>query len=226
MYEQRVDRPEPEQHASLVDSTTLQRSAPVSTWATRVSWGSIFAAAFVVIGVQLALSALGIWGNFGLAKLTSVSALQSSATSVAIWIGVSAVISLFVGGIVASRLANVRSVRSALWHGLVVWGISVTAMTVLSSLGIAGMLGFGLDSSAAAKAVVGATGTAGVGLTRATSAAAKYGGYYLLFSVIGVIGALAGGWVGSIGTARRASGSVSQTRSTQEENETVARRAA
>src|ERR1035437_2686911 len=226
MYEQRAERPESEQHTSLVDTSTLQSSTPVSTWTTRVSWGSIFAAAFVVIAVQLALSALGVWGNFGLAKLTSIGALQSSATSVAIWIGVSAVISLFVGGIVVSRLSNVHSVRSALWHGLVVWGISVTAMTVLSTLGVAGMLGFGLDSSAAAKAVVGATGTAGVGLTRATSAAAKYGGYYLLFSAIGVIAALAGGWVGSISTARRASGSVPQTMANQEETETVTRRAA
>jgi hypothetical protein len=226
MYEQRADRPEPEQRTNLVDSSTLQRSAPVSTWTTRVSWGSIFAAAFVVIAVQLALSALGIWGNFGLAKLTSISALQSSATSVAIWIGVSAVISLFVGGIVAVRLSNSRSVRSALWHGLIVWGISVTAMTVLSTLGIAGMLGFGLNSSAAAKAVVGATGTAGAGLTRATSAAAKYGGYYLLFSAIGVIGALAGGWVGSMGMSRRASTGVSQSTAHQEETETVTRRAA
>ena len=226
MYEQRADRPESEQRTSLIDSSTLQRSAPASTWTSRVGWGSIFAAAFMVIAVQLALSALGIWGNFGLAKLTSIGALQSSATSVAVWIGVTAAISLFVGGIVASRLANARSVSSALWHGLVVWGVSVTAMTVLSTLGIAGMLGFGLNSSAAAKAVVGATGTAGIGLTRATSAAAKYGGYYLLFSAIGAIGALAGGWVGSISMARRASGSVPQARTSQDETETAARRAA
>jgi len=52
-------------------------------------------------------------------------------------------------------------VRSAFWHGLVVWGVSVTAMTVLSTLGIRrGCWAFGLDSSAAGKAVVGATGTA------------------------------------------------------------------
>lgn len=225
MYEQRVDRPESEPRGThMVDVSTMSRSGLVPTWITRISWGSVFAAAFVVIAVQLALSALGIWGNFGLAKLTSIAAIQSSATGVAVWIGVSAIISLFVGGVVASRLSNSRSTRDALWHGLVVWGVSVTAMTVLSVIGIGGMLGFGLDSSAAAKAVVGATGTAGVGLTRATSAAAKYSGYYLLFSACGVLSALVGGWVGSLGMSRRTSAGVASTASSEEE--TVTRRAA
>jgi hypothetical protein len=224
MYEQRADRPEQDRQSNLIDLSTLPRSGLVPTWVTRISWGSIFAAAFVVIAVQLALSALGVWGNFGLAKLTTISQLQSSATSVAIWIGVSAAISLFVGGIVASRLSNSRSIRNALWHGLVLWGVAVTAMTFFSALGIHGLLGFGLDSNAAARAVVGATSTAGVGLTRATSAAAKYGGYYLLFSAVGVITALAGGWVGSLGQSRRATASMPSSMSGEEE--TIARRAA
>ncbi len=225
MYEQRVDRPESEPCGpNIVDVSTMSRSGLVPTWITRISWGSVFAAAFVVIAVQLALSALGIWGNFGLAKLTSIASIQSSATNVAIWIGVSAIVSLFVGGVVAARLSNSRNIRDALWHGLVVWGVSVTAMTVLSALGISGMLGFGLNSSAAAKAVVGASSTAGVGLTRATSAAAKYGGYYLLFSAIGVVTALAGGWVGSMGQSRRTTATVATT--TPHEEETITRRAA
>jgi hypothetical protein len=224
MYEQRADRPERDRPSTLVDVSTFPRSGVVPTWITRISWGSVFAGAFVVIGVQLALSALGIWGNFGLAKLTSISALQSSATSVAIWIGVSAVISLFVGGVVAARLSNSRNISNALWHGLVLWGVAVTAMTFLSTLGVHGLLGFGLDSSAAAKAVVGASSTAGVGLTRATSAAAKYGGYYLLFSAIGVIAALAGGWVGSLGQSQRAV--VNMPSSMSGEEETITRRAA
>jgi hypothetical protein len=224
MYEQRVDRPESEPRGpNIVDASTMPRSG-FQTWTTRISWGSVFAATFVVIAVQLALSALGVWGNFGIAKLTSISALQSSATSVAIWIGVSAIVSLFVGGIVAARLSNSRNIRDALWHGLVVWGVSVSVMTVLSFIGIGGMLGFGVDSSAAAKAVVGASSTAGVGLTRATSAAAKYGGYYLLFSAIGVVTALVGGWVGSIGMSRRTTASVTPVATHEEE--TITRRAA
>ncbi len=224
MYEQRADRPEHERPGQVIDISTLPRSGLVPTWITRVSWGSIFAATFVVIAVQLALNAIGIWGNFGVAKLTSVSSVASSATGVAVWIGVSAIISLFVGGVVASRLSNSRDVGNALWHGLVLWGVAVTTMTVLSAFGIAGMLGFGLSSTAAVKAVVGASGTAGVGLTRATSAAAKYGGYYLLFSVVGVISALAGGWVGSVGQSKRAATIMPSSMSSQEE--TITRRAA
>jgi hypothetical protein len=225
MYEQRADRPESEPRAvRVVDAATMARSGPAPTWITRISWGSVFAATFVVIAVQLALSALGIWGNFGLAKLTSIASLQSSANNVAIWIGVSAIISLFAGGVVASRLSSPRNIRDGLWHGLVVWGVAVTAMTVLSMIGVGGMLGFGLSSSAAAKAVVGASGTAGVGLTRATSAAARYGGYYLLFSAIGVVTALVGGWVGSLSMSRSARAAMASTATSEEE--TISRRAA
>jgi len=55
MYEQRADRPESEQRASLVDSSTLPALGPsIDVDLTGSAGEAIFAAAFVVIAVQLA----------------------------------------------------------------------------------------------------------------------------------------------------------------------------
>jgi hypothetical protein len=204
MYESRTDRPSQERNLSLVDASSMQRSGLVPTWVSRVSWGSIFAGLFVAVATQLALSALGIWAGFGLANLTSVASVQSAATGIAVWVGISALISLFVAGLVSARLSNSVSITSGLWHGLVMWGAGVTAMTALSLLGVTGLLGFGLNSARVVSSIPGIGSDAAMGLTRSTSASATYAGYYLLFAALGLVAALAGGYVGSSVLGRRA----------------------
>jgi hypothetical protein len=226
MYEARTDRPaQHERDLNVIDISSMSRSGLVPTWVTRISWGSVFAGVFVATGIQFALTALSIWANFGLGKLTSVAAISSSATTTAVWIGLSAMISLFVGGIVASRLSNSTTVRSGLWHGITVWGIGTTLMTTLSFLGVSGLLGFGLSSSAAVKAVTGASSTAAVGLSRVASGSAKYAGYYLLFTVVAAGTAGVGAYIGTFGQSRRSMRS-SRMGEVESEAETTTRRAA
>ncbi len=195
-------RPGDPSGSGLYDVSSEPRGGVFPSMIARISWGSVFAGVFVAIALQLALYSLSIWANFGPAKITSVSALQSQATTTAVWIGVFAIVSLFAGGIVAARLSGTGGIANALWHGLVVWGFGVAVMTALSVIGIPGMLGFGLDSASAVRIITGAS-TAASGLTRASSAAATYSGYYLLFSAIGLVTALVGGWVGQLGMSRR-----------------------
>jgi hypothetical protein len=197
-------RSQGERSLSLVDISTMPRSGLVPTWVSRVSWGSIFAGLFVAVALQLALSALGVWAGFGLAHLTSLASVRSAATGIAVWIGISTLISLFVAGLVAARLSNSVSMRGGLWHGLTMWGVGVTAMTGLSAVGFSGLLGFGLNGARVVAAIPGIGANAGVGLTRATSATATYSGYYLLFAVLSLVTALAGGYVGSFVLGRRA----------------------
>ena len=197
-------RSQGERNLSLVDISTMPRSGLVPTWVSRISWGSVFAGLFVAVALQLMLSAFGVWAGFGLAKLTSLAAVRSAATGIAVWIGISTLISLFVAGLVAARLSNSVSMRGGLWHGLTMWGVGVTAMTALSLLGFSGLLGFGLSGTRAVAAIPGIGTNAGVGLTRATSATVTYSGYYLLFAALGLITALAGGYVGSWVLGRRA----------------------
>ena len=91
----------------------MPRSGLVPTWVSRISWGSVFAGLFVAVALQLMLSAFGVWEGFGLAKLTSLAAVRSAATGIAVWIGISTLISLFVAGLVAARLSNSVSMRAA-----------------------------------------------------------------------------------------------------------------
>jgi hypothetical protein len=225
MNEQVTGRPGDPSGSSLYDVSNGPRGGVVPSFMSRISWGGVFAGVFVAIAVQLALYSISIWGNFGPAKLTSISALQTAATQTAVWIGVSALISLFVGGIVATRLSGVGGVRNALWHSLVVWGFGAAAMTVLSVIGIPGLLGFGLDSASAARVITGATGAA-TGLTRASSAVAKYSGYYLLFTAGGLVTALVGGWVGQMGMSRRQAPAMAITGSQPQTQAEEQRRAA
>lgn len=205
MYEQRGEKPvEPGRSPYLVDVTNLPRSGMVPSWITRISWGSVFAAAFVVVAIQFAFVGVSIWGNFGLGSLTTPGTAVTSATSIAVWTGVWAIIALVVGGFVAGALSNSRSTGDGLWHAAITWGVSVTAMTVLSAIGVAGLLGFGLNSGAAVKNAIGLPSTAVSPLTSVSSATGTYAGYYLLFSLVGLITALAGGLAATMIMRRRA----------------------
>ena len=87
-------------------------------------------------------------------------------------------------------------------HALVTWGVSVATMTMLSAIGVAGLLGFGLNSGAAVRTAIGLPSTALSPLTSASAATGTYAGYYLLFSGVGLITAVIGG-VGVAGAMRR-----------------------
>ena len=206
MYEQRADRPvehdRPSGSPTLMDAANLPRSGMVPSWITRISWGSVFAATFVVVALQFALTALSIWGNFGFGKLTTIGSVSGSATTIAVWTGIWAAIALFIGGLVVAALSNSRSVSDGVMHALVTWGVSVASMTILSAIGVAGLLGFGLNSGAAVRSAIGLPTTALSPLTSASAATGTYAGYYLLFSGVGLITAVIGG-VGVASAMRR-----------------------
>ena len=205
MYEPRGDRPaEYGRSPNLVDTTAMTRSGMVPSWISRISWGSVFAATFVVVAIEFLLAGLSVWGNFGLGNITTPGTVLSSATSIAVWTGIWAIIALAIGGMIAAALSNSRTTGDGVWHAIVTWGVSVTATTVLSTLGVAGLLGFGLNSGAAVKNAVGLPAASASPLTSASSASGTYAGYYLLFALIGFVTALAGGSVVTMAMRRRA----------------------
>ena len=224
MYEQRADRPVEQDRPqdrppNLVDASSLPRSGMVPSWITRISWGSVFAAAFVVVAVQFALTGLSIWGNFGFGDLTTIASVTSSATSIAVWTGVWAIIALLIGGVVVAFLSNSRTLSDGLWHATILWGVSVATMTVLSAIGVAGLLGFGLNSGAAVRTAIGLPNTVVSPLTSVSSATGTYAGYYLLFSGIGLITALIGAAGVSMMMRRRRVATVPSSVSSETESE-------
>lgn len=113
-----------------------------------ISWGGIFAGAFVALLVYLALSALGMaLGAAGLESVISEGGVEGLTIGAVIWLVITALISLFVGGYVAARAAGVMPTRSGGVQGLVVSALFF--MVLFTGIGA----GIGMLSGAAGSLV-------------------------------------------------------------------------
>ena len=104
----------------------------------RISWGAIFAGAIIALATQIVLALIGM--AIGLATLNPASGDSPSGTALgagaAIWLVISSLISLFIGGYIAARLAG----RFNGWlHGLITWG-TLTLLTLMLLTTAAGQL--------------------------------------------------------------------------------------
>lgn len=97
-----------------------------SGWAAikRISWGAVFAGLIIAMVIQLALSMLGLGIGFGaLSPMETGEAPTGLDTGALIWWVVSSLISLFVGGWVAGRLAGMPKAFDSILHGLLTWSL-------------------------------------------------------------------------------------------------------
>src|SRR5437763_5645625 len=106
----------------------------------RISWGAIFAGAVVAIATQLVLALIG--GAIGLATLSPTTGQSPSSTTLgigaAIWLVISSLISLFVGGYVAGRLGGTFN---GWLHGLATWATVTTLTLLLLATAAGGLVG-------------------------------------------------------------------------------------
>lgn len=115
----------------------------------RISWGAVFAGAMLALVIQLTLGLLGLGiGLSSVDPLEEQNPMSGFGTGAAIWWGLSTLVALFLGGMVASRLAGLPRRTDGLLHGLVTWSV-VTLLT------------FYLLSTAVGRIISGATGVAG-----------------------------------------------------------------
>ena len=119
----------------------------------RISWSSVFAGVLIALIVQIAMNILGL--SIGAAILdpdAPRNALGPTfSTGAVVWIGVSTMISLFLGGYVAARMSSNINRFDGMLHGLLVWALATlagffmlwgTASSILS--GVSGLVGEGL----------------------------------------------------------------------------------
>jgi hypothetical protein len=133
----------------------------------RTSWGAIFAGTVVVLATQILLSMLGIGiGASTVNPMTEQDPASGLGTGAAIWFGISTLISLFLGGWVAGRLAGVPLKTDSMLHGLLTWGLSTLLTFYLLTSAIGGLLG------GTARALGGVASTATQGAATAASGAA------------------------------------------------------
>lgn len=152
----------------------------------RVRWAAVWGGYLIAFAFQIWLTAIGfaIFGEgLGVAPATQ-------ATNLAVWAGISALIALFIGGMLAARLGGIAGTDNGMYNGIVLWGLSFVILMVLASLGASGVLGAMLGQTGG---VPTAPGTPTTALGTATTGA----WWFVLFQFLGLIAAAAGGALGA-----------------------------
>ena len=82
----------------------------------RIRWGAVFAG--VVLGTALLALLTTLW--FALAFNSNVETIR---VNLEWYVGVTAVVALFIGGLLAGWLSGVRGAGSGLFNGITMWGL-------------------------------------------------------------------------------------------------------
>ena len=82
----------------------------------RIRWGAVFAG--VVLGMALLALLTTLW--FALAFNSNVDTIR---LNLEWYVGVSAVVALFIGGLLAGWLSGVRGAGAGLFNGITMWGL-------------------------------------------------------------------------------------------------------
>jgi hypothetical protein len=113
----------------------------------RISWGAIFAGAFVTMAVFLTLQLLGAGIGASAIDLTGreTTSARSLGIGAAIWWLIMGLIALFIGGWVAGRLGWRPAKIDRILHGLTVWSVFYVAMFLLVTTALGTLLGGGIS---------------------------------------------------------------------------------
>lgn len=101
-----------------------------ASFMSRISWSAVFAGVLVAIVTQMLLSLLGLGIGFGAIDVVDEqNPMAGLGIGSAIWYVVTSLLSLFLGGWVAGRLAGTPRLFDGLIHGVLTWCL-VTLLTV------------------------------------------------------------------------------------------------
>lgn len=114
-----------------MERTTVYEDRPSRMdFMKRISWSAVFAGVLVAIVTQMLLTLLGI--GIGLGTIDPVqerNPAEGLGVGSAIWYIVSSLLSLFLGGWVAGRLASAPRLFDGIIHGILTWCL-VTLLTI------------------------------------------------------------------------------------------------
>jgi hypothetical protein len=104
---------------------------------SRISWGAIFAGTVVAFVAQILFTLLGLAiGLTIIEPMTDQAPWEGVGIGAGIWWAVTALISLFLGGWAAGRLAGILLRQDAMLHGVVVWGLVTFASVFFAVSGV------------------------------------------------------------------------------------------
>lgn len=112
----------------------------------RISWGSIFAGVVVAAISQLLFSLLGL--GIGLSTVNpaeSGAPVMGLSIGAGIWWVVSSLVSLFIGGWVAGRLAGIPRAFDGALHGVLTWAIATFLLIYFLGTAMGSLFGGALN---------------------------------------------------------------------------------
>ncbi|MGE0869128.1 MAG: hypothetical protein AB7P03_11205 [Kofleriaceae bacterium] len=141
----------------VITSTGVITDAERSPIASPIGWSSIFAGTAVAVGVWFVLHVFGVGVGMTAIDPEDGSSLRGAGIGVGVWSLLAPIIGLFIGGLVAGRVAPTINTLNAVIHGGVVWALSALAALVCVAMVVAAMARGAVATSAA---VGGAAGSA------------------------------------------------------------------
>lgn len=160
----------------------------------RISWGAVFAGAVVAVMAQALLSLLGIGVGGGSIEAGGAGP-RDLGVGAGIWWLITGIVSMFIGGLVAGRLAAPEGRHDGALHGLVVWALGSLLLLFSIATAVGQLLGGALPMMQGAGA--GASPAAVQEAAEKASQGALWA--FVFFSVTSIAASIGG----LIGTPRR-----------------------
>lgn len=146
-----------------MNETTMRESLITEVRApSQVSWGAIISGWVVAASLALLLYQLGAAIGVTAVDPTEGAPGQAFGIGAGIWVFLTWLVSLFVGGWLAARLAGRSDRTVGMMHGATVWGVTVIASLLFAAMMVANIAqGIGALGSGLANVVGGAAQSAG-----------------------------------------------------------------
>ncbi len=132
-----------------ITPTTVERDL-----GNRASWGAIFVGTVLSVALIVLLGLLGLGFGFSAIDPAQQDVTGGAVTGTPIWLFVSQIIALFVGGYGAARLAGYLGKQGSLLHGATVWSLqTLVALYLAGALAVAGVQSVGTMLNSAGSAI-------------------------------------------------------------------------
>jgi hypothetical protein len=119
----------------IAHPSTLGAEARAGFDGLRVSWGGVWGGVLLTIGSLALMSALGV--AVGVTAVDPDTANPGRLMTIAgIWGAVSLLASLFIGGMVATRIGMVYDRATGMFEGVLVWIVSMLLMAAFAGSGL------------------------------------------------------------------------------------------
>jgi hypothetical protein len=108
----------------------------------QLRWSAVFGGATVAIALWVLLQMLGMGAGMAAIDLDDAGSVRSVGVGTSVWTLIAPLVALFIGGLVAGRLATTWEARSGAIHGFVTWAIAST-LGLLATVTMVGALTHG-----------------------------------------------------------------------------------